>query len=91
MAAQQAAARERAKAAREEAAQRQAQQQSGIDAAARQMLADGQACFDRQDYTCAITNAGNALRIKPGFRAAEQLRINAQEAQSRAMNNIDIH
>lgn len=72
-------------------ARQQAQQQSGIDDAARQMLADGQACFNRQDYTCAITNAGNALRIKPGYDAAEQLRSRAQAAQSRAMDNVDIH
>ncbi|MBS0193618.1 MAG: hypothetical protein JSR34_05170 [Proteobacteria bacterium] len=76
---------------RVQAAQPQAPQRSGIDDAARQMLTDGQACFDRQDYTCAITNAGNALRIKPGYRAAEALRARAQAAQSQAMNNIDIH
>lgn len=77
---------------REKNTQRQAQQQHGvIDDAARQMLADGQACFDRQDYTCAVTNAANALRIKPGYGAAEQLRSRAQAAQSQAMDNIDIH
>lgn len=87
-AAQQLAARVNAES--EKVVQRQSQE-SGIDDAARQMLADGQVCFDRQDYTCAITNAGNALRIKPGYGAAESLRSRAQAAQSQAMNNIDIH
>lgn len=70
---------------------RQDQQRNGVDVAARQMLADGRACFRRQDYTCAITNATNALRIEPGFRPAMQLLARAQAAQSQAMNGIDIH
>lgn len=69
----------------------QPQENSDIESAAGQMLADGQACFSRQDYTCAITNATDALRIKPSLDAAKSLRSRAQAAQSQAMNNIDIH
>ena len=71
--------------------EQQAQQRNGIDTAAGQMLVDGQACFDRQEYTCAITNATNALRIKPDFAEAKSLQSRAQTAQSQAMNAIDIH
>jgi hypothetical protein len=88
---QHAAAEAAAEQVRRENFAQQAQQRSGIDAAAGQMIVDGQACFDRKDYTCAITNATDALRIKPDFAAAKSLRSSAQTAQSQAMNSIDIH
>lgn len=77
----------------EEATRRddQAGAQQQVDDAVRQMLSEGDACFARQDYGCAATNASNVLRLKPGNEAAQSLKTRAEAAQNQAMDSIDIH
>lgn len=66
------------------------QAKSQLDEAVAEMLADGEACFTRQEYTCALTSASNVLRLKPNDPDATHLKLRAQSAQAAAMQNIDI-
>jgi hypothetical protein len=59
--------------------------------AARRMLADGETCFARQQYGCALTSANNALLVNPGNADAMRLKARAESAQADAMDNIDLH
>lgn len=67
------------------------QQSQQMDEAVRGMLAEGQACFTKKNYTCAITSASNALRFNPASTEARQLKERAQAAQAQAMSDIDLH
>ena len=59
-------------------------------ASVRQLLADGEACFTRKQYSCSIANATNALQIQPGNPAATRLKARAEAAQTDALNNIKL-
>lgn len=55
-----------------------------------QMVAEGEGCFVRKQYGCAITNASNVLRMKPSSASAQQLKMRSESAQAEAMRNIEI-
>jgi tetratricopeptide (TPR) repeat protein len=55
-----------------------------------QIVDDGQACFKSKQYACAITNATNALRLKPDSQPALQLKTSAEAAQAQTLHNIQI-
>jgi Flp pilus assembly protein TadD len=61
-----------------------------LESAVRQMLADGQTCISKKQYGCAITNANNVLRIKPGNSDARQLKATAEGGQAEALRNVQI-
>jgi len=67
------------------------QPQNATAEAVRQMIADGQTCFESKQYACAITNATNALRIQPGTAEAQQLKAAAEAAQADALHRISIN
>ena len=64
---------------------------SALNAAIRQMLIDGEDCYNRKQYTCSLTNAANVLRLRAGDPRAQKLQANAQAAQAQAMSQIEIH
>jgi Flp pilus assembly protein TadD len=61
-----------------------------VGAAIHQMLAQGQSCFQKKQYTCAITSASNALSLRANDSEALELKANAQAAQDQAMSSIEI-
>lgn len=63
---------------------------SDVSGVAGSMVADGRACMAQKQYACAATNATNALRLKPGYVDALNLKNQAEAAQAEAMKNIDI-
>jgi Flp pilus assembly protein TadD len=62
-----------------------------VEGAVRQMLADGRSCYDQRQFSCAITNAQNALRLAPDSAPAMQLKTAAEAAQAQALRNIKIN
>jgi len=61
-----------------------------VGIAIHQMLAQGQSCFQKKQYTCAITSASNALSLRANDAEALELKANAQAAQNQAMSSIEI-
>ena len=53
-------------------------------------LADGEDCFERKNYSCAIARAESALAIVPDHTGARQLRQRASQAQQQAKRSIRI-
>jgi tetratricopeptide (TPR) repeat protein len=66
-------------------------QNQQMEEAVRGMLVEGQTCLANQNYTCAITNASNVLRLSPDNSSAYLLKSRAESAQSEALKNIEIH
>jgi tetratricopeptide (TPR) repeat protein len=65
-------------------------QGTDVGSVAQQMVLDGRACLTAKQYACALTNATNAMRIKPGYGDAVALKSQAEAGQAEAMRNIDI-
>ncbi|WP_158540818.1 tetratricopeptide repeat protein [Thiomonas sp. X19] len=63
---------------------------SRIVVVVQRILADGRMCFNNKQYSCAITDAKNALSISPNNTVAIQLKQAAEAAQAQALHNIQI-
>lgn len=61
-----------------------------IGGAIRKMLAQGESCFVKKQYSCAITSASNVLSLRANDAEALKLKTSAQAAQDQAMGNIEI-
>lgn len=65
------------------------------DSSARRALAamvdEGESCFEKKKFDCAISAANSALRIDPGHTKAAQLKRRAETEQKRALDSISIN
>ena len=67
----------------------QMQQQQAL-AKARTVLAQGDNCFKRKDYSCAIAKSESALEFVPDFKEAIMLKQQAQQEIARLKQSITI-
>lgn len=57
---------------------------------AKNVLAKGQACLQKKNYSCAIASSDSALEFVPDYPPALQLRASAQQAVERLKSQITI-
>ncbi len=83
------------KAAAQEAARKEqqaiAESKARMQNVAARLIRQGRQNYAQQKYSAAIANAQAALQVNPGDPAAGRLLRQAQQAQKRAMGNIQIH
>jgi tetratricopeptide (TPR) repeat protein len=69
----------------------QAQASNQVGEALRQMLDEGRQCYERKEFSCAITSATNVLRLNPSSTEAQELKSQAEAAQAEAVQGIQIN
>lgn len=52
---------------------------------------EGEGCFNKKKFDCAISAAGSALRLDPGYARAADLKRRAEAEQKRALDSISIN
>lgn len=52
---------------------------------------EGEGCFNKKKFDCAISAAGSALRLDPGYARAVDLKRRAEAEQRRALDSISIN
>lgn len=62
-----------------------------VGEALRQMLDEGRQCYERKEFSCAITSATNVLRLNPSSNEAQELKTQAEAAQAQAVQGIQIN
>ncbi len=55
------------------------------------ILEEGEQCYSRKKFDCAISSANNALRLKSDNERANSLKIRAQNAQKAALDSITVN
>ncbi|MGE4292647.1 MAG: hypothetical protein AB7E32_10610 [Desulfovibrio sp.] len=55
------------------------------------IIDEGEGCFNKKKFDCAISAAGSALRLDPGYARAVDLKRRAEAEQKRALDSISIN
>lgn len=67
------------------------QENSSKASAIAAIIDEGEACFDKKKFDCAINAAEAALRLHPGYIGALDLKRRAETGQKRALDSISIN
>ncbi len=69
----------------------QQQEHSSNASALAAIVDEGEACFNKKKFDCAISAAGSALRLNPTYARAVDLKRRAEAEQKRALDSISIN
>jgi hypothetical protein len=69
----------------------QNQEHSSNASALAGIVDEGEACFNKKKYDCAISAASSALRLNPTYARAVDLKRRAEAEQKRALDSISIN
>ena len=69
----------------------QHQEHSSNASALAAIIDEGEACFNKKKFDCAISAAGSALRLNPTYARAVDLKRRAEAEQKRALDSISIN
>jgi tetratricopeptide (TPR) repeat protein len=67
------------------------QKNSELNSSINAILEEGEQCYSRKKFDCAISSANNALRLKSDNERANSLKIRAQNAQKAALDSITVN
>lgn len=69
----------------------QPQDDSSKTSALAAIVTEGEGCFNKKKFDCAISAAGSALRLDPSYGRAVDLKRRAEAEQKRALDSISIN